>query len=86
MKIEIFRFNYFEENTYLVYDQTNECIIVDPGCYSDSERNFLTDRIKKLNLTPKFIVNTHCHSDHILGVSFLKNTYKIPFVANTADN
>ncbi len=85
MKIEIYRFNLFEENTYVVYDNTGECVIVDPGCYSQEEQDFLLARIKKLTLKPKYIVNTHCHSDHILGVDFVKKTYNIPFVANRAD-
>lgn len=85
MKVEIFRFNLFEENTYLVYDDTRECVIVDPGCYSQAERDCLAGAIDRLQLKPVLIVNTHCHSDHILGVSWLKNKYSIPFAANTAD-
>jgi len=86
MKIEIFRFNLFEENTYLVYDDTMECVIVDPGCYSQQERDFLTDTISKLGLRPVLVANTHCHTDHILGVGYLKDYYKIPFAANGADD
>lgn len=85
MKIQIFRFNLFEENTYVVYDDTNECVIVDPGCYSSEEREFFTSTLQKQGLVPKCIVNTHCHSDHIVGVAFLKDFYKIPFAANVAD-
>ncbi|MCQ2250204.1 MAG: MBL fold metallo-hydrolase [Bacteroidales bacterium] len=85
MKVEIFRFNFFEENTYLIYDDTKECVIVDPGCYSQQERDFLTGTIAKLQLKPVLIANTHCHSDHILGISFLKSFYNIPFAANSAD-
>lgn len=86
MKIEIFRFNSFDENTYIVYDDTKECVIVDPGCYTNEEKEFLTNIISQKELTPKLIVNTHCHADHILGVNFLKNKYNIPFAANSADN
>ncbi len=85
MKVEIFRFNLFEENTYLVYDGTKECVIVDPGCYSQQERDFLTSTIAKLGLKPVLVANTHCHSDHVLGVNFLKDFYGIPFAANSAD-
>lgn len=86
MKVEIFRFNLFEENTYLIYDDTKQCVIVDPGCYSQAERDCLTDAIDKLGLTPVLVANTHCHADHILGVNYLKNKYGIPFAANSADN
>ncbi len=86
MKVEIFRFNLFEENTYLVYDDTKECVIVDPGCYSQQERDFLDAAIARLQLKPVLIANTHCHSDHILGISYLKKKYGIPFAANGADD
>ena len=86
MKIERFTVNSFGENTYLVYDDaTLECAVIDPGCYSEEERNAIASRINQLNLRPKYIINTHCHIDHILGVNFLKKTYGIPFAANSAD-
>ena len=85
MKVEIFRFNLFEVNTYLVYDQTKECVIIDPGCYSEKEREFLTKTLEDKELKPIMIINTHCHSDHILGVNFLKEQYGIPFAANPKD-
>lgn len=85
IKIQIFRFNLFEENTYVLYDETKECVIVDPGCYSQAERDFFTSTIAKLGLVPKLIVNTHCHSDHVVGVDYLREFYNIPFAANPAD-
>ena len=85
MKVEIFRFNIFEENTYLIYDESKECVIVDPGCYTKQERDFLTGSIARPGLKPVLVANTHCHADHILGVGFLKDLYGIPFAANAAD-
>ncbi|MBO7567337.1 MAG: MBL fold metallo-hydrolase [Bacteroidales bacterium] len=85
MKIERFTVNHLGENTYLVYDDTRECAVIDPGCYSDDERKAITSRIAQLDLRPKYIINTHCHIDHIIGVNFLKKTYGIPFAANSAD-
>lgn len=86
MKIERLTFNMFEENTYIVYDDaTKECAVVDPGCYSKAERETLASRIAQLGLRPKLVINTHCHSDHILGVNFLKEKYGITFAANSAD-
>ncbi len=85
MKVEKFVFNSFDENTYLVSDETKECIIIDPGCYSQDERDFFVAHIKGNGLVPKAIVNTHCHTDHILGVNYLKDVFDIPFAANNAD-
>jgi glyoxylase-like metal-dependent hydrolase (beta-lactamase superfamily II) len=85
MKIERFTVNHLGENTYLVYDDTRECAVIDPGCYSEDERKAITSRIAQLDLRPKYIINTHCHIDHVIGVNFLKKTYGIPFAANSAD-
>ena len=85
MKIERVTVNHLGENTYLVYDDTRECAVIDPGCYSDDERKAITSRIAQLDLRPKYIINTHCHIDHVIGVNCLKKTYGIPFAANCAD-
>jgi len=55
------------------------CIIVDPGCYESDEYEELKNYISEKNLEPQSIINTHCHVDHVLGVDYLKDYYKIPF-------
>lgn len=77
MQIKQLTFNAFFENTYVVFDETNEAIIIDPGMDSDEENQKIVDFINKNNLKPVKIVNTHCHIDHILGIDFLKQTYSI---------
>ncbi len=84
-KIKIFVFNSFQENTYLVYDETNECIIVDAGCNNEMEYNIINDFISENSLSLKFIVNTHCHIDHILGNAYLTNKYGVESIANKGD-
>ncbi len=79
IKLETFVFNPFQENTYILYDQTRECIIVDAGCHDEEEENRLLDYIEKHEFTPVKIVNTHCHIDHILGVAFLSKKFDLPF-------
>jgi hydroxyacylglutathione hydrolase len=74
--------NDFQENTYLVYDDTKECVIIDPGCYYQSERDLVAGAIKQYGLKPVLLLNTHCHLDHIFGNKFIKDKYKIPFAAN----
>ncbi len=75
MNIKLFTCNGFAENTYLLYDETNEGVIVDPGCNDEVERKRITDFIdsKKINL--KRLLNTHCHIDHILGNRFIHDTF-----------
>ena len=71
MKIQSFCFNAFQENSYLLYDDTKECIIVDPGCSNASEESELKSFIEKAGLVPKILINTHCHIDHVLGNQFV---------------
>ncbi|NUQ24824.1 MAG: MBL fold metallo-hydrolase [Saprospiraceae bacterium] len=71
-------FNPFEENTYLVYDDTGECIIFDPGCYEGHEKEELVSTINKLQLKPVRLINTHCHIDHVLGNRFVSEAYQLP--------
>jgi len=74
-----FTFNPFQENTYLIINDKNECWIVDPGMFDSSETKELTDHITNKGLTPKGIINTHAHIDHVLGVQALVDKYDIPF-------
>jgi len=71
-------FNPFQENTYLVYDDTGECIIFDPGCYNEEERRMLHAKIEALDLRPVRLINTHCHLDHIFGNRFVTERYHLP--------
>ena len=68
-------FNPFEENTYLVYDETGACVIFDPGCYDKAEKEILHAYIKKHQLRPIRLINTHCHLDHIFGNATVAETY-----------
>jgi glyoxylase-like metal-dependent hydrolase (beta-lactamase superfamily II) len=68
-------FNAFQENTYIISDETKECVIVDPGCYDDHEKKELSDYISENQLRVKMLLNTHCHIDHILGNEFVKQKY-----------
>ena len=78
MQVAQFTFNDFSENTYVLFDETKQCAIVDPGCYKASEQEELTCFIKDNGLTPTILINTHCHIDHILGNAFVANKYNIP--------
>ncbi len=78
MKIKSLVFNPFYENTYILWDDTQEAIIVDPGCYETYEIDELKRFIHEQKLQVKAIVNTHCHIDHVLGNYTLKTHYNCP--------
>ncbi|HLN52777.1 MAG TPA: MBL fold metallo-hydrolase [Lentimicrobium sp.] len=77
INIKSFAFNPFATNTYILSDETGECIIIDPACGSRDEEAELEKYIDSKSLSPKFQIVTHYHIDHILGVKFVKNRYGI---------
>lgn len=68
-----------------MFDETNQCVIIDPGCSNANEEKNLAEFITQKNLKPVLLLNTHCHIDHILGNSFIKNKYQIPLYINKYD-
>lgn len=86
MKIEVFTFNSFAENTYLLIDEASKvCIVIDAGCSSAAEKSKLESYIKDNGLTLKRVLNTHLHFDHWAGNAFLYQTFGIKPEANCND-
>lgn len=77
-----FVFNPFSENTYLIYDETRQCVIVDPGCATQSEVDELLGFIDLHQLEPHMVINTHGHIDHIMGNEAVKKHYGIKVAAH----
>ena len=77
MTIKTFTFNPIQENTYLVYDETNEAVVIDAGCISEIEKRALKNYIEDNELTLKRVLNTHLHFDHQFGNKFLYTTFGI---------
>ncbi len=82
LHVHTFTFNPFAENTYLLYDDTHTCVLIDPGCYMELEQNMVLDFIIKKELKLDKILCTHGHIDHILGNDFLKKHYNVPIIAH----
>lgn len=85
MKIKRFEFNMFPVNCYLLYDNTGEAVIIDPGCYFPEEKEFIRDYIQSKGLTVKHMLCTHLHLDHVFGCQFIKDTFGVGIEANPAD-
>ena len=77
LTIKQFTFNPVQENTYVIYHEKGECCIVDPGCYFTTERNELKNFIAGHQLRPKYLLNTHCHLDHVFGNKFVSDEYDL---------
>lgn len=78
LSIQRFTFNDFQENTYILYAENGDCCIIDPGCNTDAERNELTAFIQSKKLNPTYLLNTHCHVDHIFGNKYVSDTWALP--------
>jgi len=75
--IKQFTFNPYKENTYILYDETRECVIIDPGIYDAQEQNLFVQKVKELNLKPVLLLNTHCHIDHVFGNKFVFDNWSL---------
>lgn len=79
IQIKKFTFNPIQENTFVLYDETSECVIIDAGCYYENERQELDKFIAGKKLKPVRLINTHCHFDHILGITYCRAKYHLLF-------
>ena len=85
MEIKRVVFNPFRENTYLVWDATNEAIVIDAGNMTESENAMFKELISSLGVKPVMAVNTHGHFDHTQGVKWLKEEYGVEFACSSKD-
>lgn len=75
LHLKSFCFNPFQENTYVVYTDTKEAFIIDPGNSNHSENKALSDFISEKDLHPTRLLLTHGHIDHILGNRYVLDTF-----------
>ena len=83
--VKSFEFNYFQENTYLLYDDTKEAVLIDCGCVHREEEKELSSFIEENGLTLKHLLCTHLHLDHIFGNAFVYHKYGLSPEANKRD-
>ena len=77
IQIHSFVFSPFSENTYVLWDETNEAVVIDPGCLTQQEKEKLSSFISSKKLTVKTLLQTHAHIDHVFGSAFVKRKYGV---------
>lgn len=82
MKIDLIIVSPLYQNCrILVCEKTQEAIIIDPG-YEGAR---IIERVRKLGVTPRYILATHGHLDHVGAVNEVANGFKIPTYLHPAD-
>jgi len=77
IKVRFFTFSPVQENTYVLYNEQNKAIIIDPGCYFTAEQETLKKFIEDTQLEPVRLLNTHCHLDHVFGNKWVSETWNL---------
>ncbi len=62
----------YEENTYVLIKKEKEAIVIDPGVYDNS----LVEFLKENNIEVKYVILTHIHVDHIIGLNNIIKEFK----------
>jgi glyoxylase-like metal-dependent hydrolase (beta-lactamase superfamily II) len=75
MKVHRLVFSPIEVNTYLISDGKGSCAVIDCGCYNNREFDEFVGFLKKKDLKPVLLLNTHCHLDHIFGNRLFKEKF-----------
>lgn len=85
LQVHTFTFNALAEHTYVIYDETRQCAIIDPGCYEPHEQAALSRCIDQNGLQVTHLINTHAHIDHVLGNRYVIDTYNVPLALHPVD-
>lgn len=86
MKIKIFEFNLFGENTYVTFDEVSaEAAIIDPGMMNKRECDEIESFIRENNLKVKYLLNTHMHVDHVAGDEYIETRCGVGLSASSLD-
>lgn len=85
LTVKSFEFNPVQENTYVLFNEKDACYIIDPGCYFGNERTALQEFIEQQGLSPRLLLNTHCHLDHVFGNKFVYETWGLPLHLHEKD-
>jgi len=86
MNLQVFEFNMLPTNTYVVWDDTLEAALIDPGCYGQGEQQTLARFLAAERLTVRHILCTHFHFDHVFGIPFAEALSGVACEAHEGDS
>ena len=78
IQVKTFYFNDLRECCYVLYDDTKECVIIDPGMQNENEQKRLVKFVEENGLVPVKLLCTHGHFDHVMGNAFVTEKWGIP--------
>ena len=84
-QIQAFVFNFASENTYVLFNENKNAWIIDPGNMNEQETKAIENFIKENGLKIEKIILTHAHIDHVLGLQWAFDTFKIPVTMHQED-
>jgi glyoxylase-like metal-dependent hydrolase (beta-lactamase superfamily II) len=85
MQIKTFELNPLGVNTYILSDETKECVVIDAACFLADEKKLLINYILSNGFSVKHLINTHLHFDHILGVNALVEQFGVKLASHQGD-
>ncbi len=77
LTVKYFTFSPVQENTYVLYNEAKQAVVIDPGCYAPYEKEALKKFITDEQLVVDKLINTHCHLDHVFGNKWVNETYGV---------
>ena len=85
IQVKTFYLNDLRECCHIVYDETGECVIIDPGCQTPGEQQRIVKFVKENGLKPVKLLCTHGHFDHVMGNAFVTRQWNIPTYIHPED-
>lgn len=78
LQIQGFVFNFASENTYIIYNENKNAWLIDPGNMNAQETQAISNFITENGLKIQKILLTHAHIDHVFGLQWAFDTFKVP--------
>jgi len=84
-QIQAFVFNFASENTYILFNENKNAWLIDPGNMNEQETKAIKGFISENELKIEKIILTHAHIDHVLGLQWAFDMYKVPVTMHQDD-